>query len=126
MDNTLNMQESEDVFPVSTDLKENISDFSLGEKLNSRDIEDRAEPNGISELLASKAYDQIPHAVKQLLAKGQEFEQLIQPIVSTSGDHANNYAYWQCLGDIFAHENKLKDALSAYQKAEDILVKNLS
>lgn len=76
----------------------------------------------LEELMLQKSYDLIPNAFSQRLSSGEDFDQLLESIRPVNDDQLNDYSYWQCLGDILSRNNKLTDALSAYQKAEDILL----
>jgi len=79
-----------------------------------------------SELLDSEDFDTLSTTISKQSLNAQEIEQLVDQIKSTELKNSNNFAYWQCLGDIYSKNDQLSKALSAYQKAEDILLKSIS
>lgn len=89
-------------------------------------IFENQEANSIEELISKGDFDALSNAVSKDIAQGQDFDQILAPITAAQNEHGNNFSYWQCLGDIYSKNNHLNDALQAYQKAEDILIKTIS
>ncbi len=79
-----------------------------------------------SELLDSDDFETLSTIISKQSLNAQEVEQVVAQIKFTELKNSNNFDYWQCLGDIFSKNNQLSEALSAYQKAEDILLKSIS
>ena len=89
-------------------------------------IYENQEANSIDEMLKMGDFDALSNAISMDIAQGQDFDQLISTITAAENEYGNNFSYWQCLGDIYSKNNHLNDALQAYQKAEDILIKTIS
>ena len=102
------------------------------EEINNTQLEMSSTPDVdihkplLSEIILNKVYDQIPNVVAELLDSGQDLDEIIRSIESISSDHHFDFSYWQNIGDTYSHHNRLNDALSAYQKAEELLIKSLS
>lgn len=79
-----------------------------------------------SELLDSDDFETLSTIISKQSLNAQEVELVVAQIKSTELKNINNFDYWQCLGDIYSKNNQLSEALSAYQKAEDILLKSIS
>lgn len=78
------------------------------------------------DLLKQKAYDRLPEIFNARLDSGQELDQILNELESFDKDNKNDATYWQAIGDILAQNNQFSKALSAYQKAEIILVNQIN
>ncbi|PKO00728.1 MAG: hypothetical protein CVU42_02560 [Chloroflexi bacterium HGW-Chloroflexi-4] len=85
-----------------------------------------ASSESILELLTTNDFEKIELKITNLFAEGKDISPIITNLISVSDRYENDYAYWQCLGDIYSKNNQLNDALGAYQKSEDILLKTIS
>lgn len=110
---------------------EPLSMVEPGEKIQTSELHldsllANPEENSIEELLIQGDFDNLSAAVSFSVAQGQDFHQILSTITAAENNYENNFSYWQCLGDIYSRINHLNDALMAYQKAEDILIKTIS
>ena len=80
----------------------------------------------IEALIISGDFEAISANIMDAASQGADLAPLLSSLTLHSNDQEDNFAYWQCLGDLYSKNNQLNDALVAYQKAEDILVKTIS
>jgi tetratricopeptide (TPR) repeat protein len=80
----------------------------------------------IIELISKQDFDTLSNKILQLSEQNQEIDTLLSSLSSSEKENHNNFAYWQCLGDIYSKKNQLNEALFAYQKAEEILLNTIS
>jgi tetratricopeptide (TPR) repeat protein len=114
----------------STEVYKNNGDDGQVEKIQTSELRiepvlENSEDNVIDEIkvLINKGdFDNLATKLSQIVVH----DQIVSTIVSAETEHGDNFAYWQCLGDLYSKDNRLNDALFAYQKAEDILVKTIS
>lgn len=78
----------------------------------------------LSALFSEKTFEHLSEIVDKLVDQGHNVEQLLDFSKVSSGDHIEDYRFWQFFGDTLAEKNKLSDALSAYQKAEELLLQS--
>lgn len=76
-------------------------------------------------LLNNKNYAKISERVLELFDNGYEYDFLLECIRPQFQDTQTDFGYWQMLGDVLCKDNRFIDALSAYQKAEDLLKNNM-
>jgi tetratricopeptide (TPR) repeat protein len=65
--------------------------------------------------------DDIIEKYSYLIRKGRDLDQVIDIIQETLADHPKDSRLWQMLGDGFMRLDRLKEALDAYTKAEELL-----
>lgn len=80
----------------------------------------------VQELLKDKPYEEVPAMINGLVKSGNAFSDLLTAFEQVHAQDVEDFRYWQCLGDIYAKRDQLSDALAAYQKAEDVLVRKIS
>ena len=80
----------------------------------------------INELIETGDFETISAKVTEITSQGKEIAPALDALSALSAENENNFSYWQCMGDIYSKNNQFNDALFAYQKAEDILVKTIS
>jgi len=80
----------------------------------------------LKKLLEENKFSLLSAKVIHYIEEGKNQDTLLELIKPENEETTSNFSYWQCLGDVLAKMNKLNDALNAYQKAEDILIKNFS
>jgi len=78
------------------------------------------------ELLKQKAYDRLPEYFNSQLESGHELEQILNSLETFEEGQNNDSDYWQVIGDILSQNNQFAKALSAYQKAEIILINQIN
>lgn len=113
---------------VETETKVN-DDTQIGKKVETPVSSDKTEPSLTFEDIlnhANKAMEQgnIPDALKKfsiLIKSGEKLEETIQNLRSAVYKHPSDVAIWQTLGDSYAKNNRLQEALDAYTKAEELL-----
>jgi hypothetical protein len=59
----------------------------------------------------------------QQIAAGTGIDTVIKNLTELSGQNAENYLVWQLLGDAYAKIDAFTDALKAYNKAEELILK---
>lgn len=84
------------------------------------------ETDEFSELINNSDFNTLSSKLSQISAQDKDLDELVSTLNSVSNEHENDFTYWQCLGDVHSKNNNLGDALLAYQKAEDILLKTIS
>ncbi len=80
----------------------------------------------INELIETGDFETISAKVTEIASQGKGLAPALDALSALSAENENNFSYWQCMGDIYSKNNQFNDALFAYQKAEDILVKTIS
>jgi cytochrome c-type biogenesis protein CcmH/NrfG len=58
----------------------------------------------------------------KLIKSGKNLEETIQSLRSAVYRHPAEVSIWQTLGDGYARNNRLQEALDAYTKAEELLI----
>ncbi|KAF0108050.1 MAG: hypothetical protein FD147_2377 [Chloroflexi bacterium] len=79
-----------------------------------------------NELISLEEFEKIPGIFSDLVSRGNAVETLIDTLSLLSTNKESNYSYWQCLGDIYAQNSKLDDAILVYEKAEEILINTIN
>jgi len=74
--------------------------------------------------IINKDFSKTSESIMKLLDQGYDFDYLLECIRPQNEDLYLDHGYWRLLGDVLSIDNRYLDALSAYQKAEDLL-KNL-
>jgi len=111
--------------PVNTQPVEEIQTSELNPERVIENLE-VTEIDEFSELINKSEFNTISYKVSQFSGQDKDLDELVSTLNSVSNEHENDFAFWQCLGDVHSKNNNLSDALLAYQKAEDILLKTIS
>lgn len=109
----------------SDELNEKIQTSELHYETLSDNLSEITIDN-FDEFISTGDFDALAAAISNKVPQDKDIEMLIAKLTATESENINNFAYWQCLGDIYSKNNQLNDALMSYQKAEDILVKTIS
>jgi tetratricopeptide (TPR) repeat protein len=105
-------------------------DTQIGRKAKSDQvINDKTEPSITFEDILNHANEamgqgNIQDALKKysiLIKSGEKIEETIRDLRSAVYKHPSDVAIWQTLGDGYARNNRLQEALDAYTKAEELL-----
>ena len=131
--NELNI-ESPKESDLSKDIPEPLSelpdDTQIGKKVPAPGpLSDKTEPSLTYEDILNHANDalsqgNIPDALKKysiLIKSGEKIEETIRNLRSAVYKHPTDVSIWQTLGDGYAKNNLLQEALDAYTKAEELL-----
>lgn len=136
----LGMEQEQTVAPLAVDTE--VADEFSNASVNAQPVEEiqtselhpehlvesleETEIDEFAELINKSEFNTISSKISQFSAQDKGLDELVSTLNSISNQHENDFTYWQCLGDVHSKNNNLSDALLAYQKAEDILVKTIS
>lgn len=80
----------------------------------------------INVLLEEGKFDEMASAYSSLMEKKYDLALIEESIRSNIDKYPDRFELWQILGDVLARSNHLEDALTAYEKAESILLQNIN